>query len=409
MFHPGICSVASRFWSARRFLWTPDTHHGHMAGHHWQWMVRAHTRPHIYSSLGRRLSLLIGPYIKKPDGFPFKAQAVPVISVDRHRQRGHGTPHMNQTDSSPVNALEYQLSALRHARMAKQWLAAQGVAEHLVGPDGPRKGRITGEEMHLEFALSNTEAALHVLPKAVPYYWSTEMASVVAEASRQYPLDAVLTPDRLRDECFWYWCDAPFVHMTALRQDGASSRVPIHGVAAGVDRTTGKPHLRVVGFERLDDGRVVSIYATSWLFGEKPGITEYSTTWLEQHGAIEDDDAPRRMFQFVLAAQQWLSQKILTTKEVALDRPARRRASRVMELVSSVKVIALRAYESSSGQTSERREIDWSHRWIVSGHWRKQLHPSTGESVPTWIGPHIKGPEDKPLKVDGARVFGVVR
>lgn len=316
---------------------------------------------------------------------------------------------MNHTDSSPVDALEYQLTALHHARLAKQWLAGQGVTNHLVGPGGPRNGQITAEEMHLEFALSNTEAALHVLPKAVPYYWSPEMASVVAEASRQYPLDAVLAPERLRDEYFWYWCDAPFVHMTAPRQDGTSSMVPIHAVAAGVDRTTGKPHLRVVGFERMPDGRVISIYATSWLFGDKPGMTEYSTEWLEQHGAIEEDDAPRRMFQFVLAAQQWLSQRILTTKEAQLNRHARRRAARVIEHVPCVNVIALRAYESSRSPASERREVEWSHRWIVSGHWRKQYHPSTGENVPTWINPHIKGPEDKPLKVDGPRVFGVIR
>jgi hypothetical protein len=316
---------------------------------------------------------------------------------------------MKHTDSSRVDALEYQLTALRHARMAKQWLAGQGVTEHLVGPDGPRNGKVSTEQMHLEFALSNTEAALHVLPHAVPYFWSAGMASVVAEASRHYPLDAVLTPERLRDEYFWYWCDSPFVHMSAPQQDGTSSRVPIHAVAAGVDRTTGKPHLRVVGFERLSEGRVISIFASSWLFGEKPCMTEYSTKWLEQHGEIEEDDAPRRMFRFVLAAQQWLSQRILRSDETPLNRHVRRRAAKVLEHNASVNVIALRAYESSRTHTSEHREVEWSHRWIVSGHWRKQYHPSTAESVPTWIVPHIKGPEDKPLKVDSRRVFGVIR
>lgn len=316
---------------------------------------------------------------------------------------------MKTSDLSAVDALEYQLAALRNARMSKQWLAAQGVRAHLVGPHGPVNGQVTTEEMHLEFALSNTEAALQVLPAAVPYYWSPEMAAVVLEASRQYPLDAVLAPERLRDECFWYWCDTPFVHIIAPRHDGTSSRVPLHAVAAGIDRSTGNPHLRVIGFERVPDGRVISIYATSWLFGENPGMTEYSTKWLEEHGAIEEDDAPRRMFQFVLSAQQWLSQRILTTREVPLDRRARRRASKVMEHVPCVNVIALRAYESSRNETIERRDVDWSHRWIVSGHWRNQYHPSTGENVPTWINPHVKGPDDKPLKVDGRRVFSVIR
>jgi hypothetical protein len=293
--------------------------------------------------------------------------------------------------------------------MAKQWLAAQGVSEHLVGPSGPKRGQIAATEMHLEFALTNTEAALDVLPKAVPYFWAPEIASIVLEASREYPLDAVLVPERLRDEYFWYWGPAPFIHMTAPAQDGSSSQTPIHAIAAGVDRTTGTPHLRVVGFEHLPDGRVISIYATSWLFGEKPGMTEYSTQWLEQHGAIGDDDAPRRMFQFVLAAQQFLSQRILTTEEASPARPVRRRAEKEIQHVPCVNVIALRAYESHRSSPAERRGVDWSHRWIVSGHWRKQYHPSTGENVPTWINPHVKGPDDKPLKVDGPRVFGVVR
>jgi hypothetical protein len=159
----------------------------------------------------------------------------------------------------------------------------------------------------------------------------------------------------------------------------------------------------------LPDGRIISIYSTSWLFGEKPGMTEYSTAWLEDHGAIEEDDASRRMFQFVLAAQQWLSQRLLIAREAPLERPARRRAEKVLDQVPSLKVIALRAFESSGKEHSDRGAVDWSHRWIVSGHWRKQYHPSTREHVPTWIHPYIKGPDDKPLKVDGPRVFGVVR
>ena len=32
-----------------------------------------------------------------------------------------------------------------------------------------------------------------------------------------------------------------------------------------------------------------------------------------------------------------------------------------------------------------------------------------GNVASTWINPHIKGPEDKPLKLEGPRVFGVIR
>lgn len=309
---------------------------------------------------------------------------------------------------TPLEALEYQLAALRHAHTSKQWLAAQGVRSHLVGRD-PVSGTIAERDLHLEFALTNTEAALYILPKAVTYFWSPEMMSSVMEASRHYPLDAVLLPERLRDEYFWYWCDKPFLHMSAPKDDGTSSLAPINGIAAGIDGTTGKPHLRVVGFQRLPDRRVISLMADSWLFGEKPGLRQYSDDWLSRHGVSDQENVPSRMFQFVLSAQQWLAQRILRTTEAQLERSARRRATRALEIAPKVSVIALRAYESSSSPRIGQRQVDWSHRWVVSGHWRKQYYPSTGENVPTWIDPYVKGPEDKPLVIGGARVFDVTR
>jgi hypothetical protein len=41
--------------------------------------------------------------------------------------------------------------------------------------------------------------------------------------------------------------------------------------------------------------------------------------------------------------------------------------------------------------------VDWSHRWIVQGHWRNQWYARAGEHRPKWIDPYPKGPEDKPL------------
>jgi hypothetical protein len=43
--------------------------------------------------------------------------------------------------------------------------------------------------------------------------------------------------------------------------------------------------------------------------------------------------------------------------------------------------------------------VDWSHRWVVSGHWRHQYLPSCGTHRQQWIASHVKGPDDKPLVV----------
>ena len=54
--------------------------------------------------------------------------------------------------------------------------------------------------------------------------------------------------------------------------------------------------------------------------------------------------------------------------------------------------------------------MDWSCRWLVRGHWRQQpCGAGHAERRPTWILPHLKGPERKPLKAPGAMVFAVVR
>lgn len=49
------------------------------------------------------------------------------------------------------------------------------------------------------------------------------------------------------------------------------------------------------------------------------------------------------------------------------------------------------------------RQIDWSHRWEVMGHWRKfdgigkDQKGSYCVRGMTWISPHVKGPEDRDL------------
>ncbi len=47
--------------------------------------------------------------------------------------------------------------------------------------------------------------------------------------------------------------------------------------------------------------------------------------------------------------------------------------------------------------------VDWSHRWEVRGHWRKisgigkNRNGHYGVNGLTWVTPHTKGPEDKPV------------
>lgn len=77
----------------------------------------------------------------------------------------------------------------------------------------------------------------------------------------------------------------------------------------------------------------------------------------------------------------------------------------------SIRIVTLRKYKQKGGKIIEPDELftrDWSHRWPVRGHWRKQYYPSEDVHRPVWISPYIKGPPDKPLIIR-KDVYGVVR
>ena len=74
------------------------------------------------------------------------------------------------------------------------------------------------------------------------------------------------------------------------------------------------------------------------------------------------------------------------------------RAARRMGIPDRVTVIQLRrtAGSRSEGET----DVEWSHRWVVRGHWRWQPYGThRAERRRIWIAPFVKGPEDKPLVV----------
>ena len=70
-------------------------------------------------------------------------------------------------------------------------------------------------------------------------------------------------------------------------------------------------------------------------------------------------------------------------------------------------VVTLRRPDAPSPH--EHSDVEWSRRWVVSGHWRNQWYPSLGVHRQIWISPYVKGPEEAPLVVRKDRVFELVR
>ena len=106
----------------------------------------------------------------------------------------------------------------------------------------------------------------------------------------------------------------------------------------------------------------------------------------------------------------WLimSQTITEKAKDSGDRAQRRRLEKA-NVPSEVIIVQFRKRRyASEDKSEEQQKVDWSHRWIVGGHWRWQPYkdPKSGGEIKKriWISPYVKGPEDKPL-VAKSKVF----
>ncbi len=100
-----------------------------------------------------------------------------------------------------------------------------------------------------------------------------------------------------------------------------------------------------------------------------------------------------------LAAFWTLSQqRLAAVEDEPLDRATARRAARAGLPTDPVRVVRLREY--SVEPEHDHHAVEWSHRWVVGGHWRQQPYgPGHSLRRATWIAPHVKGPAGRPLLV----------
>ena len=109
---------------------------------------------------------------------------------------------------------------------------------------------------------------------------------------------------------------------------------------------------------------------------------------------------------FWLMMQQPLAEAV---KNETPDRATRRRMA-AANLPSDVTVVQFRRRESK-GSEGGSKKVNWTHRWMVRGHWRWQWYKDESKTPyqkRIWIAPMIKGPEDKEF-VPKQKVYALVR
>ncbi len=129
--------------------------------------------------------------------------------------------------------------------------------------------------------------------------------------------------------------------------------------------------------------RIVSYPDALWEFGE----------WDEEQTVADIPICDRLLLATCLLMNQYVSR----TERVPQQRHSRKADERAKIEPKPVTVIALRRVHGEGASSGDGEGRDYSHRWIVGGHWRNQWYPSREVHRPVWIAPYVKGPDDKPL------------
>lgn len=121
-----------------------------------------------------------------------------------------------------------------------------------------------------------------------------------------------------------------------------------------------------------------------------------------KHNVTEDVLRDSVLFGEKLPLTLWalMNQRLPAESVQLAERHARRRLARAGSPLAerSIRVITLRR-PASHHVDAAGGTVDWSHRWMVSGHWRNQWVPTLQTHRLQWIAPYVKGPDDKPLVI----------
>ena len=245
---------------------------------------------------------------------------------------------------------------------------------------------------------------LRELPLLLPMWWQPSPSATVLSASESYPIDQPIFPPDTEHVGFFAVFREPCLKVVL---DGESEPFTAISFSMGLLR---------------NEGDRITWRFTGWV-QRGPTCAPVFTTNIKEGESIlrepDDEDMKNdptfltervRLISWCGAAMRFLEQKLFVSSDINSSRQFRRRAAKEWNCaVPTVKVVQMRRSQSDRENGTGDAPVEWSHRWMVRGHWRQQWHQRLSTHVPTWILPHIKGPTDKPLKVPVAEVWSVNR
>lgn len=244
---------------------------------------------------------------------------------------------------------------------------------------------------------------LDFLPYCQNFYVTGEMTAIARAAGATLPIESVSSATAFPAREGFMVFDGPIGHV-----DFADGPFEVTGIAW-------QCHWSRVADEfaepaELESGVTISpIYETVAATSEDPPagwvpvmsvdcwpLVNAAFRGVGNETVANEADAP--FFPNILATWLLMQQSLTVVERSRGDRPERRRYAR-LGLPAELLIVRLRRLESMPKPETGGDRPDWSHRWLVSGHWRQQYYPSQGGNSPIWINPHVKGPADRPLVV----------
>lgn len=263
---------------------------------------------------------------------------------------------------------------------------------------------------------ASADALRSVLGYGDSVYVAPNFLTLTEAATEGMPDFAFRASDLMVSQAFFYFARPVLLPFTSVEGDEVLDDIDDIWVRGVILFPVGKPEQNHVPLTEDTVFRITylihnmdaGLQAPNLLYksseGEPVDPRDYRWATIYSHQVakgVRVTSYPGKSLKFFMALNLLMQQKIGYNRVVEPDRPLRRRKMRTAPNMGDIIVAHLRRRVPRDPEHEEWDEThegpEWSHRWLVRGHWRNQWYPSENRHKPVWIMPFVKGPDDKPL------------
>jgi hypothetical protein len=250
---------------------------------------------------------------------------------------------------------------------------------------------------------AGTEDLTYHVPNGQLWWVASDMQLLVEAATMSLP-DFPLMPGDVPDPAGIVFYERPLQGLDAYGEEAGMGRqllVNAMSWSARASRQDGNGVLVIYAWVNLQSPPAHApniqlgwkcLGVSTWDLGTS--VTDVREDYDEAHTASVIEDRRRLAALWLLASQETIARRSIEP----VDRPTAKRHIRAGLEIPTTRVLRLRrAAHHRPDDSTDPQSRDWTHRWVVSGHWRNQWLPTENRHRPTWIAPYVKGPDDKPL------------